>query len=103
MVRKDIDVTIAESIVPNLLLKFDIDQKAITLKDCDLFKGQYRWIPTRIKNNGGMLAVFFSSYLKNEIGYTIENWTIDDYEIAYEKLPQIEEYVDKILMDYFTT
>ncbi|HJV17860.1 MAG TPA: DEAD/DEAH box helicase family protein [Bacillales bacterium] len=99
--RKDIDVTIKESIVPNLLLKFDIDKKANTLKDCGLFKGNYRWIPSRIRDNGGILAVYFSTYLKNEIGYKKEDWTIDDYDTAYEKLPQIEEYVEKILSDYF--
>lgn len=101
--RKDIDVTIKESIVPNLLLKFNIDKKSVNLKDCGLYKGNYRWIPTRIKDNGGMLAVYFSTYLKTEIGYRKEDWTIDDYDIAYEKLPQIEEYVEKILKDYLTT
>ncbi|NHM31276.1 DEAD/DEAH box helicase [Neobacillus terrae] len=99
--RKDIDVTIKESIVPNLLLKFDIDKKAISLKDCGLFRGNYHWIPTRIRDNGGMLAVYFSTYLKSEIGYSKGQWTIDDYDIAYEKLPQVEEYVEKILTDYF--
>lgn len=101
--RKDIDVTIKESIVPNLLVKFEIEKKEINLKNCGLFKGNYRWIPTKIRDNGGMLAVYFSTYLKNEIGYRKEDWTIDDYDIAYEKLPQIEEYVEKVLADYFTT
>lgn len=100
--RKDIDVTIKENIVPNLLLKFEIDKKANNLKGCGLFSSNYRWIPSRIRDNGGMLAVYFSTYLKNEIGYSKEDWTIGDYDIAYEKLPQIEEYVEKILSDYFT-
>ncbi|PDY55439.1 hypothetical protein, partial [Bacillus cereus] len=57
------------------------------------------WIPKKIKDNGGMLAVYFSTYLKSEIGASKDNWTIDDYDIAYEKLPQIVEYVEKVIED----
>lgn len=99
--RKDIDSTIKENIVPSLLVKFCIDKKDDSLKNCGLFRGTYRWIPSRIRDNGGMLAVYFSTYLKVEIGRVRNDWSIDDYEIAYEKLPQIEEYVVKILEDYF--
>ena len=101
--RKDIDSTIRETIVPSLLIKFNIDQKDNSLKNCGLFRNTYNWIPSRIRDNGGMLAVYFSTYLKIEIGRARDEWSIDDYEIAYEKLPQIEEYVVKILDDYFNT
>ena len=101
--RKDIDSTIKESIVPSLLVKFNIEKTDNNLQDCGLFRNTYGWIPSRIRENGGMLAVYFSTYLKNEIGRARDNWSIDDYEVAYEKLPQIEEYVVKILEDYFNT
>ena len=101
--RIDIDSAIKESIVPNLLVKFNIDKDADSLKLCGLFRNNYRWIPSRILVNGGMLVVYFSTYLKNEIGRARDDWSIADYEVAYEKLPQIEEYVVKILEDYFNT
>ncbi|PDZ33700.1 DEAD/DEAH box helicase [Bacillus toyonensis] len=97
--RKDIDITIKEKIVPDLLVKFSIDKKGNDLKNIGLFRQQYTWIPKKIKDNGGMLAVYFSTYLKSEIGASKDNWTIDDYDIAYEKLPQIVEYVEKVIED----
>ncbi|PFG13057.1 DEAD/DEAH box helicase [Bacillus sp. es.036] len=98
--RKDIDVSIKENIVPNILMKFDIDKTTATIQDCGLFKNKYSWIKTRIRDNGGMLAVYFMTYLKNEIGASKDKWTIDDYDIAYEKLPPMVDYVEKILDDY---
>ncbi|MFB7121841.1 DEAD/DEAH box helicase [Bacillus tropicus] len=97
--KKDIDDTIKEKIVPDLLVKFSIDKKGVELKSIGLFRNKYAWIPRRIKDNGGMLAVYFNSYLKYEIGVSKEQWTIDDYDIAYEKLPQIVEYVEKVIED----
>lgn len=98
--RKDIDVTIKEIIVPELINRFSIDQRGDNLKDCPLFKGAFSWIKIRVKDNGGMLAVYFTSYLNSEVGAKRQNWSIDDYEIAHEKLPEIVEYVQKVLEDY---
>ncbi|WP_242259186.1 DEAD/DEAH box helicase family protein [Bacillus cereus group sp. BfR-BA-01409] len=97
--RKDIDITIKEKIVPDLLVKFSIDKKADDLKSISLFRQKYSWIPRQIRDNGGMLAVYFSTYLKAEIGAPKKEWTIEDYDIAYEKLPQIIEFVEKVLED----
>ncbi|WP_058953199.1 DEAD/DEAH box helicase family protein [Clostridium tyrobutyricum] len=98
--RKNIDLDIKEKIVPCIITDLNIEQKANNLKNCRLFTNRYRWIPKRIKDNGGMLAVYFSSYLNNEIGYKRDSWTIDDYNIAYDKLPQCIEYVKNVLADY---
>ena len=68
------------------------------MKSISLFRQKYSWIPRQIRDNGGMLAVYFSTYLKAEIGAPKE-WTIEDYDIAYEKLPQIIEFVEKVLED----
>lgn len=96
--RKNIDSLIREEIVPEIITKFNIDQKTDDLKHCSLFRKS--WIGKHIKENGGMLAVFFNEYLKTEIGIKRDQWTIDDYEIAFEKLPQCVEYVEKVLEDY---
>ena len=99
--KKDIDVTIKEVIVPELIYKFKISQQSNDLKDCQLFQGKgYSWIKRNIKDNGGMLAVYFTNYLNFEIGSKRAAWTIDDYETAHEKLPEVVEYVEKILEDY---
>ncbi|WP_039239200.1 DEAD/DEAH box helicase [Clostridium novyi] len=99
--RKDIDTRIKESIVPELITKFKINQKDNNLKNCILFRNRrYSWIATRIKDNGGLLAVYFSQYLNNEIGLKRDDWSIDDYERADEKLPECIEYVEKVLADY---
>ncbi|WP_050608216.1 DEAD/DEAH box helicase [Clostridium niameyense] len=99
--KKDIDIKIKEDIVPNLISEFNIDQKDNNLKYCLLFRGpRYAWIKRKIKDNGGMLAVYFTQYLNNEIGLKRDKWSIDDYDIANEKLPECIEYVEKVLADY---
>ncbi len=99
--KKDIDVTIKEIIVPELINKFKIPQQSNNLKDCPLFQSRhYSWIKDRVKDNGGMLAVYFTQYLNFEIGAKRAFWTIDDYETANEKLPEVVEYAEKVLEDF---
>lgn len=98
--KKDIDITIKEKIVPSLISKYGINQNGNDLKDCRLFIGKYSWVK-KINNNGGMLATYFINYLNYEIGYKKDDWLIDDYDIAYEKLPGCVEYVEKVLSDYY--
>lgn len=98
--RKDIDITIKEKIVPELISKYSIVQNGNDLKGCSLFQNRFAWIKN-IDNNGGMLATYFTNYLNYEIGYKKEYWKIDDYEIAFEKLPICVEYVEKVLSDYY--
>lgn len=98
--KKDIDNTIKEKIVPELINKFKIIQNDNDLKACGLFKSRYAWI-ININNNGGMLAAYFINYLNYEIGCKKEFWSIDDYDIAFEKLPVCVEYVEKILSDHY--
>ncbi|MFZ5945658.1 MAG: DEAD/DEAH box helicase [Bacillota bacterium] len=98
--KKDIDVTIKENIVPGIISKYNIDQHADNLKNSGLFRNKFSWIAKNLKDNGGMLAVYFIQYLNNEIGTKKEYWTIDDYDIAFAKLPQCVEYVEKVIEDY---
>ncbi|MDR3600229.1 MAG: hypothetical protein P4L49_07080 [Desulfosporosinus sp.] len=101
--RKDIDVTIKEIIVPELISRFSINQHSDNLKNCPLFQGRFSWIKNRVKDNGGMLAVYFANYLNSEVGAKRPNWSIDDYEMAHEKLPEILEYAQKVIEDYLGT
>jgi len=71
------------------------------LADCQLFRGKYRWIPQNKKlDNGGMLALYLNTYMKNEIGKSRDQWTTSDYDNAFNKLPVVREYVERILKEY---
>ena len=62
--------------------------------------GKNKWIANN-KNNGAMLAIYFNTYLKNELGKKREEWNVSDYDIAFEKLKVAEEFVEKVLREYF--
>lgn len=99
--KKNLDSEIRDVIVPSLITKYDIDQFSSSLLDCRLFSGRYAWIKSvNNNNNGAMLAMYFNSYLKGEIGKAREDWTTADFDIAFNKLPVIIEYVEKVLNDY---
>lgn len=100
--KKDIDATIREVIVPKLIMDYGINQHSDNLKDCPLFQSPtFAWIKNKAKDNGGLLATYFNYYLQREIGMKRSAWTIDDYDIANAKLPEIAEYVEKVLEDFF--
>ena len=101
--RRNIDLRIKEDIVPELAVKYSIPRVNKTLKDCRLFKpDKYSWIPTNINNELGMLAVYFNTYLKKEIGGSREKWLISDFERANELLDKQTEFVDRILEEYYS-
>ena len=61
---------------------------------------QYAWIKSKATNNGAMLAMYFNTYLRSEIGKKREEWKVSDFDIAFEKLAVAEEFVEKILIEY---
>jgi superfamily II DNA or RNA helicase len=105
--KKDIDVRIKEEIVPHLIIKHNIDKQTDELRRTSLFRYKYGWIPGFLEkkstvNNASLLAVYFINYLNNEIGKKKKEWNNSDYDIAYEKLDQVVDYVDKILEEFIT-
>lgn len=99
--RKDIDSKIREQIVPELLLDFEIPKDGEELKELNIFyNSDYSWIPLKLKKNAAMLAVYFNAYLKSNVGSSREDWTIDDYDIAEEKLDKCVEYIRLKLEDF---
>lgn len=99
-VRKDIDVRIREDMVPELINNHNINKSGVELNELKIFHGKYKWIANNIKNNAGMLATYFNTYLKDEMGNARDTWTIEDYEIANTKLDGLFEYVDNLLDDF---
>lgn len=95
--RKDIDKRIRFEIVPGLISKHQIDKAGIELKNLPIFERKFSWIRKNGKNNAAMLAQYFNAYLKNELGNSRDEWTIDDYVLANAKLDELTEFVDAIL------
>lgn len=92
--KKSTDANIRQVIVPELLLKAGAAIGETDLSNLPIFDDKkYAWIPKRIKDNGGMLATYFNTFLKNEIGYKREAWTNEDYERAGELLEQQSAYL----------
>jgi superfamily II DNA or RNA helicase len=97
---KDVDNEIRVNIVPGLITTFKINQKDNDLAGCGLFYGKYQWIPDRASDNGGMLATYFNTYLKNALGKPKKEWLTEDCIRALEILPEINEYVTNLLESY---
>lgn len=98
--KKNLDVEIREVFVPELITKFRIDQNKKNLSECRLFSGKYAWIKRAASDNGALLAMYLNTYMKNEIGKNRGEWTLSDYDNAYQKLPVIKEYVERALSEY---
>lgn len=95
--KRTTDKNIKEQLVPELLTKHGFSLKGNNLGNLEIFRGQYSWIPSKFKENGAMLAVYFNSFLKKKIGRKRENWLNEDFERAAELLDQQAEYVDEIM------
>lgn len=91
--KKFTDTNIKQVIVPEILIKANVNIKGTELESLPIFSGKYAWIPKNIPNNGGMLATYFNTFLKNSIGYKREEWDDDDYERASDLLEQQAEYI----------
>lgn len=98
--KKDLDVEIREVIVPELITKYNINKSSNDLANCTLFNGKFSWIKTNGSDNGGMLAMYLNTYLRNEIGKNRKDWRLSDYDIAFEKLPIIKEFIERSISEY---
>lgn len=98
--KKSLDDQIREILVPQLIIRFHINQSGKDLANCRLFNGKYAWIKTKASDNGAMLAMYFNTYLRNTIGKKREEWKVTDFDVAFEKLTIAEEFVEKVLSEY---
>lgn len=98
--KKNLDIEIREVLVPEMITKYGIEQTERKLSECRLFEGKYAWIKARATDNGALLAMYLNAYMKNEIGKSRENWTLSDYDNAYQKLPVIKEYMERALSEF---
>lgn len=103
--KKNLDEEIRENIVPKFIEKYSIDINTDELKECDIFKGKYWWIPNKFIGKKGaniaMLAMYYNVYLKDSIGLERSKWKDSDYDIAFSKLESLNKFVDGILNNYY--
>lgn len=96
--KQGLDTKIRAEIVPELITEFKIDKNSKDLVRLPYFSNsQYRWIIPRAKDNAALLAMLLNNYLRIEIGANRNKWTQDDYELAYQRLDKMVEYIKKIL------
>src|SRR5699024_9553986 len=64
--RKDLDDLIREVIIPELLVDYGLDVEGDELLQQKqiLPRRDYSWIYSRVKNNGGLLGMYFNTYLR---------------------------------------
>lgn len=98
--QKTTDNEIRQVLVPELLLLANVGIEGTELATLSLFlKNKYSWIPERVRENGGMLATYFNTYLKNEIGLPRNKWSNSDFIRAEYLLNQQAEYVREFLKE----
>lgn len=98
--RSSFDTYIKNEIVPYLINKFKIDKQDTNLKGCQLFSGKYKWITGKIKNNGGYLAVYFTQFTNTIIGKTRDDWNVEEFDRAMQRLDDQVKYVESIISTY---
>lgn len=92
--KKVTDNNIKQVIVPELLVVAGLDNNGDELRNFKFFQDRrYKWISQKSQTNGGMLAIYLNTYLKNEIGRKREEWSNDDYARAAKLLEQQAEYL----------
>lgn len=98
--KKSTDTNIREVLVPELLRLAGVPINGNELSTLAIFSDKrFKWIPSRTNQNGGMLATYFNTYLKNSIGYERGKWTNEDYERAGELLDQQAAYFKKFFTE----
>ncbi|KMT22970.1 DEAD/DEAH box helicase [Clostridium cylindrosporum] len=99
--KKDLDLVIREELVPNLIVKYEIDQRGTDLRNCALFTGKLWYLKNKAKDNIAMLAMYYNAYLRNEIGLPRAKWQDDDINRAFDLLPNLNNFVEGVLSTYY--
>ena len=101
--RESVDQRIKQDMVPRLLADFNIPKESRSLVESRLFKGsnRYAWI-TRQENcdNAALLSIYINTVLKERMGAKREQWQTSDWDIALQRLDEIEEFIVMVLKDF---
>jgi len=96
--KKALDTKIRYEIVPELIVEFNLNKNGKNPELFPYFKdSRFSWIVPRVKDNAALLAFFFNHYLKLELGANRDEWTSNDFDIAYQKLDKVVQYTKEML------
>lgn len=95
--KKDLDATIREEIVPELIRVYNINEDGDNLKYLSIFDNKYWYVPNRAKKNNAMLAYYINCYLKDRIGKNRKKWLTDDFDRAFVILDELKKHIERSL------
>lgn len=96
--RTDIDKMIKEECVPQLVVDFKMDIHGNDLlKNRNILPRKYTYIYDQVNDNGALLARYFNTYLKNELKKQRSEWTLEEYDTAYNLVKDLEQYIREVL------
>ncbi|MDI9412890.1 MAG: helicase-related protein [Bacillota bacterium] len=100
--KETVDQKIKASIVPKLLADFAISKESRSLANSRLFTPKsYAWIPKNCQgDNAAFLSIYINTRLKERMGRGRSEWQTSDWEIALQRLDEIEEYIRVVLKEF---
>lgn len=91
------DKNIKFQIVPMLLAKHKLTYEGQEVSKLSVFNDRrYNWI-LKQKNNAAYLAIYFNTYLLNQIGLKRAEWSNDDFEKASKLLSAQVNFIDGLM------
>lgn len=97
--RQQVDKTIKEELIPNILANFELD-----LKGNELYNYRQSIFPLYTSrmlrhnhDNGACLGIHFSNALIKHVGNKRSNWEIGDFEKGLEEIYEIESFISEKL------
>ena len=97
--RKDLDNLIREVMIPEILLDYGFEKEGIELLgDIKILPNRnYGWIYNKAKDNGGLLGMYFNTYLRNELKAARDKWSLEQYEEASKLVYSLDKYIREVL------
>jgi len=97
--RKDLDNLIREVMIPEILLDYGFEKEGIELLgDIKILPNRnYGWIYNKSKDNGGLLGMYFNTYLRNELKAARDKWSLEQYEEASKLVYALDKYIREVL------
>jgi superfamily II DNA or RNA helicase len=96
--KRNLDDRIKVEMVPELILKYNIEKEANTLVTSRLFKGKYSWMPGQLKDNAALLAAYLEFRVNEAVGVRQRaTWGPEEYQTALTEVEELYRLVDKIL------
>ncbi|WP_078394543.1 DEAD/DEAH box helicase family protein [Shouchella patagoniensis] len=92
--KKDLDIKIKEEVIPQIVVDFELNLDETNLiEDKNLLPKEYAWIYSKANNNGGLLGLYFNSYLKSELKSKRDEWSLDQFDEAFDLVEELDSHI----------